>query len=319
MYIGNARTLKTILSQLSDTDTFSEQRDQLVAEQQHRSFRFVLRFNDADNSYGYPSNHPLYDGYTVNGKLIDSNQQIRVSLNPKTNSFIESLREGDTLEVVASLHRWDPAYNVVEMETVLENPLSQEPALHTDENNPSHERAVVAVQTPRHSTTLVERPTAVATTISGKPADHSPGTTSSGRSVARWFIVVGCLGCIATASMIFTYSSSAAGWAETPARLVYYRAKNRHMFITYVYTVDETEYQRTEPADEDHGAAGNYLWVVYQQDDPHTAEVSKRHNYNNLITIFTIGPLLLILLVGGWIVIVQILRTPNITPAPRMS
>jgi hypothetical protein len=319
MYIGNARTLKTILSQLSDTDTFSEQRDQLVAEQQHRSFRFVLRFNDADNSYGYPSNHPLYDGYTVNGKLIDSNQQIRVSLNPKTNSFIESLREGDTLEVVASLHRWDPAYNVVEMETVLENPLSQEPALHTDKNNPSPERAVEAVQAPRHSTTLAERPTAAATTISGKQADHSPGTTSSGRSVARWFIVVGCLGCIATASMIFTYSSSAAGWAETPARLVYYRAKNRHMFITYVYTVDETEYQRTEPADEDHGAAGNYLWVVYQQDDPHTAEVSKRHNYNNLITIFTIGPLLLILLVGGWIVTVQILRTPNITPAPRMS
>ena len=74
-----------------------------------------------------------------------------------------------------------------------------------------------------------------------------------------------------------------------------------------------------KPADEDHGAAGNYLWVVYQQDDPHTAKVSKRHNYNNLITIFTIGPLLLILLVGGWIVTVQILRTPNITPAPRMS
>ena len=61
------------------------------------------------------------------------------------------------------LHRWDPAYNVVEMETVLENPLSQEPALHTDENNPSREGTVEAVQTPRHSTTLVERPTAVAT------------------------------------------------------------------------------------------------------------------------------------------------------------
>lgn len=319
MYIGNARTLKTILSQLSDTDTFAEQRDQLVAEQQHRSFRFVLRFNDADNSYGYPSDHPLYDGYTVNGKLIDDNQQIRVSLNPKTNSFIESLRKGDTLEVVASLHRWDPAYNIVEMETVLENPLSHEPTLHTDENNPSQERTVEVVQTPQHSTTLVERPTAVTPTISEKQADHSPGTTSSGRFFARWFIVVSCLGCIATASMIFAYSASGAGWEETPARLVYYRAKNRHMFITYVYTVDETEYQRTEPADEEHGAAGNYFWVVYQQDDPHAAKVSKRHNYNNLITIFTIGPLLLILLVGGWIVIVQILRTPNITPAPRMS
>ena len=319
MYIGNARTLKTILSQLSDTDTFSEQRDQLVAEQQHRSFRFVLRFNDADNSYGYPSDHPLHDGYTVNGKLIDSNQQIRVSLNPKTNSFIESLRQGDTLEVVASLHRWDPAYNVVEMETVLENPLPQEPTLHTDEDNPSHERAVEAVQTLRHSTTLVERPTAIATTTSGKQADRSPGTTSSGRSVTRWFTMLGCLGCVATASLIFAYSSSAAGWAETPARLVYHRAKNRHQFITYVYTVNETEYQRTEPAGEDHGAAGNYLWIVYQKDNPHTAEVSKRRNYNNLITIFTIGPLLLIFLVGGWIVVVQILRTPNVTAVPKAS
>ena len=319
MYIGNARTLKTILSQLSDTDTFSEQRDQLVAEQQHRSFRFVLRFNDADNSYGYPSNHPLHDGYTVNGKLIDSNQQIRISLNPKTNSFIESLRKGDTLEVVASLHRWDPAYNIVEMETVVENPLSQEPALHTNKSKGPHEGTVEADQTLRHPTTLVERPTAITTTVREQQADHSPGSTSSGRSVARWFTILGCLGCIATASLIFAYSSSAAGWAETPARLVYYRAKNRHKFITYVYTVDETEYQRTEPADEDHGAAGNYFWVVYQQDNPHTAEVSKRRNYNNLITIFTIGPLLLILLAGGWIVIVQIFRSPNITATSRMS
>ena len=91
------------------------------------------------------------------------------------------------------------------------------------------------------------------------------------------------------------------------------------MFITYVYTVEKTEYRRTEPANEAHGAAGNYFWVAYQQDNPHTAEVSQRRKHNNLITIFTIGPLLLIFLVGGWIVVVQILRTPNVTAVPKAS
>ena len=319
MYIGNARTLKTILSQLSDTDTFSEQRDQLLAKQQHRSFRFVIRFTDADNSFGYPANHPLYDGYTVNGKLLDSNQQIRVSLDPKTNPFIESLQTGDTLEVVASLHRWDPAYNVVEMETVLANSVSQKAATLVEKNSSSDGESVEAGEALRQSMPLSEQPTAVITPRTRQQTDRSSKPTSVGRSLTRWFTILGCLGCLVTASLIFGYSSSAAGWAETPAKLVYHRAKNRHKFITYVYTVDETEYQRTEPANEDHGAAGNYFWIVYQQNNPRTAEVSRRRNYNNLITIFTIGPLLLIFLVGGWIVIVQILRTPDITALPKTS
>ena len=318
MYIGNARTLKAILSQLSDTDTFSEQRDQLLAKQQHRSFRFVLRFTDADNSFGYATNHPLYNGYTVNGKLIDSNQQVRVSFDPKTNPFIESLRTGDTLEVIASLHRWDPAYNVVEMETVSES-LAPQKATSPANKNSTPEETMEAADVVQKSPPLIEKPTVAIRPSAGKQTDRSAKTTSVGRSLTRWFTLLGCLGCLGTASLIFTYSSSAAGWAETPAKLVYYRTKNRQMFITYVYTVEETEYRRTEPATEAHGAAGNYLWVVYQQDNPRSAEVSKRRNYNNLITIFTIGPLLLIFLVGGWIVVVQIMQAPNIAAIPRAA
>ena len=318
MYIGNARTLQAILSQLSDTDTFSEQRDQLLAKQQHRSFRFVLRFTDADNSFGYATNHPLYNGYTVNGKLIDSNQQVRVSFDPKTNPLIESLRTGDTLEVIASLHRWDPAYNVVEMETVSES-IAPQKATSPANKNSTPEETMEAADVVQKSPPLIEKPTVAIRPSAGKQTNRPTKTTSAGRSLTRWFTLLGCLGCLVTASLIFTYSSSAAGWAETPAKLVYYRAKNRQMFITYVYTVEQTEYRRTEPANEAYGAAGNYLWVVYQEDNPHTAEVSKRRRHNNVLTIFTIGPLLLIFLVGGWIVVVQILRAPNIAAAPKAA
>lgn len=312
MYIGNARTLKAILSQLSDTDTFSEERDQLLAKQQDRSFRFVLRFTDADNSYGYAANHRLCDGYTVNGQLIDSNQQVRVSLDPKTNPFIESLRTGDTLEVIASFHRWDPAYNVVEMETVSANLVPEESTSSTDKNSsPSGEYA--------EAEKVLRKPTAAIRPSAGKQTDRSAKTTYAGRSLTRCFTFLGCLGCLTTVSFIFAYSSSAAGWDETPAKLVYYRNKDRQMFITYVYTVDETEYRRTEPANEAHGAAGNYFWVVYQQDNPHSAEVSQRRKHNNMITIFTIGPLLLIFLAGGWIVVVQIMRGPDLAAIPRAA
>lgn len=319
MYIGNARTLKAILSQLSDEDTFSEQRDQLLAQQQHRSFRFVLRFTDADNSYGYPAHHPLYNGYTVNGKLMDSNQQVRVSLDPTTNPFIESLQAGDTLEVIASLNRWDPAYNVVEMETAAENLVPQQSVAPADKNSSSAEAPVEAGEILGAPMRFVKKPTAIITTSTAKPTNRPAKTTSGRRSLTRWFTFLGCLGCVATVSLIFAYSSSAAGWKETPAKLVYYRAKNRQLFITYVYTVDKTEYRRTEPADEGHGAAGNYFWVVYQRDDPRTAEVSNRRNYNNLITIFTIGPMLLIFLVGGWIVVTQILRVPDVATLSKTS
>ena len=319
MYIGNARTLQAILSQLSDTDTFSEQRDQLLAKQQHRSFRFVLRFTDADNSFGYATNHPLYDGYTVNGKLIDSNQQIRVSFDPKTNPFIESLRTGDTLEVIASLHRWDPAFNVVEMETISESLAPQKATSLANKNSTSPEKTIDVGDVLQEAMPLIEKPTVAIRPSSGKQTNRPTKTTSAGRSITRWFTFLGCLGCLATASLIFAYSSSAAGWAETPAKLVYYRSKNRQMFITYVYTVEQTEYRRTEPANEAHGAAGNYLWVVYQQDNPSTAEVSKRRKHNNMITIFTMGPLLLIFLVGGWIVVVQILHAPNIAAVPKAA
>jgi hypothetical protein len=319
MYIDNARTLKTILSQLSDTETFSEERDQLLANEQHRSFRFVLRFADADNSFGYPTNHPLHNGYTVNGKLTGSNHQVRVSLAPRTNSFIESLQAGDTLEVVASLQRWDPAYNVVEMESNLENLVSPESTPLTDHNNSAVDTSVTVGEVLSQPIPVKEKPATVNALNNRQQTDGPVKNASTGRSLTRWFTFLGCLGCVVTVSLIFAYSSSAAGWGETPAKLIYYRAKNRRLFITYAYTVDKTKYQRTEPADESHGAAGNYFWVVYQRDNPRSAEVSQRHHYDNLITIFTVGPLLLIFLVGGWIVVIQILRAPHINRLPSTS
>ena len=319
MYIGNARTLKTILSQLSDTGTFSEERDQLLANEQHRSFRFVIRFADADNSYGYPTNHPLHNGYTVNGQLTDSNHQVRVSLAPRTNSFIESLQAGDTQEVVASLQRWDPAYNVVEMESNLENLASRESTPLPDHNNFAIDASVTVGDVLSQPISIKEKPATVIAPDNRQSTDGPVKDISTRGPLTRWFTSLGCLGCVVTVSLIFAYSSNAAGWDETPAKLIYYRAKNKRMFITYAYTVDKTEYQRTEPADESHGAAGNYFWVVYQRDNPRSAEVSQRHHYDNLITIFTVGPLLLIFLVGGWIVVIQILRAPHINRLPSTS
>lgn len=329
MYIGNARTLKTILGQLSDAVTFSEDREQLLLEQKHRSFRFVLRFNDAETSYGYDRGHPLNKGYTINGQLLDSTYQIRVSIEPKSNAFIESLRKGDTLELLGSFRGWDPAYNILEMESCLQPSLpatSAKPSLVTSktpgpdarltatgkESAAAQQKAVLAES---HSAGQKEKP----------PAAHSSETgskTTSGRYfLSATFTTIGCFGCIVTALLILFYSSHTSSWTETPAQLIYYKLKNRRRFITYDYVVDGKEYRKTDPAEQVYGPAGVFFWVVYKRDHPAIAEISYRRNYDSLITLLVTCPLLLLIITGIGTIIFQTRRRSEDSklPAGRLT
>ncbi|MCP4812222.1 MAG: hypothetical protein GY888_06915, partial [Planctomycetaceae bacterium] len=234
MYVGNSRTLKTILEQLSDAGTFAAQRDELLASQQYRSFRFTLRFQEAENSYGYATDHPLHNGYTVSGQLPNSRQQIRISLQSQVNSFVESLRTGDTMEVVAALNGWDPAYDIVEMEHTPDSPLAN---THVADGTPNRLKNIKpAILDP----TIRSRSQAPHQTSTRSPL---PQKTKNG--ILRFFrvvMIVGLLGCAVTTTLFFASSPTAIGWSETRARLIYYKQKRRDRFITYHYTVNEQKY-----------------------------------------------------------------------------
>lgn len=311
MYVGNSRTLKTILEQLSDADTFAAQRDELLASQQHRSFRFVLRFQEAENSYGYATNHPLHNGYTVSGQLPDSRQQIRISLQSQANSFVESLRAGDTMEVVAALNGWDPAYDVVEMEHTPESPLDDAHVTNGTHNlsvDQRLEKSKPAILDP----TIRSRSRAFGETQVVPTPSHPRRETKNGiLKFLRVVMIVGLLGCAVTTALFFASSPTAIGWSETRAKLIYYRQKRRDKFITYHYTVNEQEYTKTIPYEARLGPAGNFLWVTYKDDSPETATVSHRRSYMNSITMIAVLPFLLIFFISAGVVIAQVTQAPR--------
>ncbi|MFP6617856.1 MAG: hypothetical protein VB877_00815 [Pirellulaceae bacterium] len=311
MYVGNSRTLKTILEQLSDADTFAAQRDELLATQQHRSFRFVLRFQGAENSYGYATDHPLHNGYTVSGQLPDSRQQIRISLQSQANSFVETLRAGDTMEVVAALNRWDPAYDVVEMEHTPDSQLDNSPVakgtrdLSVDNRLENSKPAIL-------DPTIRSRYQAVGETQVVPTPSHPRRESRNGiRKLLSVVMIVAFVGCAVTTTLFFASSPTAIGWSETRAKLVYYKQKRYDKFITYHYTVNKKEYTKTIPYEAQLGPAGNFLWVTYQDDSPETATVSHRRNYMNSITMIAVLPFLLVFFVSARIVIAQVTQSPR--------
>ena len=317
MYIGNSRTLKIILEQLSDAGTFSEQRDQLLTEQQDRYFRFILRFHDAEDNSGYESSHPLRNGYTINGQLTNSTHQIRVSLEASANSFVESLQAGDTLELVANPHRWDPAYNILEMESVEENPLSRITTRQTNDTSGTSDRTAAGNQVLRYRATAPGK-----TALGGRKQDRQeahlaaesskeprPRITAA-RLLARLLGIFGCILCIGTVTLLFLYSSQTAGWSETTAKLIYYKIKKRRLFITYEYTVDGETYRKTSPNEKVRGPSGIFIWIVYKQENPTISEVSKRRSYETTIALLTVCPFLLLFFVGSRIILVQITPPP---------
>jgi|GEM_PF-4026064 hypothetical protein len=306
MYIGNSRTLKTILEQLSDAGTFAAQRDELLASQQHRSFRFTLRFQEAENSYGYATNHPLHNGYTVSGQLPNSRQQIRISLQSQANSFVESLRTGDTMEVVAALNGWDPAYEVVEMEHAPDSPLAD-----THVANGTHNR-LENIKPAILDPTIRSRSQAPHQTSTRSPLPRK--TKNGSLKFFRVVMIVGLLGCAVTTTLFFASSPTAIGWSETRARLIYYKQKRRDKFITYHYTVNERKYTKTIPYEPRLGPAGNFLWVTYKNDSPETATVSQRRSYMNSITMIAVLPFLLVFFISAGIVIAQVTQTPRSKP-----
>ena len=309
MYVGNSRTLKTILEQLSDAGTFAAQRDELLASQQYRSFRFTLRFQEAENSYGYATDHPLHNGYTVSGQLPNSRQQIRISLQSQANSLVESLRSGDTMEVVAALNGWDPAYDVVEMEHTPDSPLADTHVTDGASNRLENIKPAILDPTTRSRSQALHETQAIST--------RNPLRRETKNGILKFFrvvMIVGLLGCAVTTTLFFASSPTAIGWSETRAKLIYYKQKRRDRFITYHYTVNEQEYTKTIPYEARLGPAGNFLWVTYKDDSPETATVSERRSYMNSITMIAVLPFLLIFFVSAGIVIGQVTQTPRSRP-----
>ena len=98
------------IERLNAIDSSYDRRREMEAMSADQLFTANLVIEKIERSYGYIREDGFRDGRTVVGKLVNSDQEIKLSLPQALNEQADSWNEGETIAVNVNLHDYDTAY-----------------------------------------------------------------------------------------------------------------------------------------------------------------------------------------------------------------
>ncbi len=98
------------IERLNAIDSSYDRRREMEAMSADQLFTANLVIEKIERSYGYIREDGFRDGRTVVGKLVNSDQEIKLSLPQALNERADTWKEGETIAVNVNLHDYDTAY-----------------------------------------------------------------------------------------------------------------------------------------------------------------------------------------------------------------
>lgn len=111
--------LLELISLLSESNRFGDERQDLIDQHRGQSLTAVLRIDRTSYTYGVFDAPEYRNGQTVSGTLEGSDQRISIQLPETNNDFVGGLNVGDLLSVCGQVIKWDDLYNRIELRGTL--------------------------------------------------------------------------------------------------------------------------------------------------------------------------------------------------------